>query len=48
MGDLMWLSEAQMPRIEPQFSMFHEVQQVDHRLNTSGLPAFVDRLLDVQ
>jgi hypothetical protein len=31
MTDLIWLSEAQMPRIEPYFPLSHGVPRVDDR-----------------
>jgi transposase len=37
MGDLIWLSDAQMRRIEPYFPLSHGVPRVGHRRVTSGI-----------
>lgn len=37
MSDLVWLSEAQMRRIEPHFSLSHGVPRVDDRRIISGI-----------
>ena len=37
MGDLFWLSEAQMRRIEPYFPLSHGVPRVDDRRVVSGI-----------
>ena len=37
MGDLIWLSEAQMRRIEPYFPLSHGVPRVDDRRIISGI-----------
>lgn len=37
MGDLIWLSEAQMRRIEPYFPLSHGVPGVDDRRIISGI-----------
>src|SRR3546814_18218979 len=37
MSDLIWLSEAQMRRIEPYFSLSHGVPRVDDRRIVSGI-----------
>ena len=37
MSDLMWLSEAQMRRIEPYFPLSHAVPRVDDRRVLSGI-----------
>ena len=37
MGDLIWLSEAQMRRIEPYFPLSHGVPRVDDRRVISGI-----------
>ena len=37
MSDLMWLSEAQMRRIEPYFPLSHGVPRVDDRRIISGI-----------
>jgi len=37
MSDLIWLSEAQMRRIEPYFPLSHGVPQVDDRRVISGI-----------
>src|ERR1700710_2344817 len=37
MSDLIWLSEAQMRRIEPYFSLSHRVPRVDDRRIVSGI-----------
>ena len=37
MSDLIWLSEAQMRRIEPYFSLSHGVSRVDDRRVLSGI-----------
>ena len=37
MGDLIWLSDAQMRRIEPYFLLSHGVPRVDDRRVTSGI-----------
>jgi transposase len=37
MGDLIWLSEAQMRRIEPYFPLSHGVPRVDDRRVLSGI-----------
>ena len=37
MSDLIWLSEAQMRRIEPYFPLSHGVPRVDDRLILSGI-----------
>lgn len=37
MYDLIWLSEAQMRRIEPYFSLSHGVPRVDDRRIISGI-----------
>ncbi len=36
-GDLIWLSEAQMRRIEPYFPLSHGVPRVDDRRIISGI-----------
>ena len=37
MSDLIWLSEAQMRRIEPHFPLSHGVPRVDDRRIVSGI-----------
>ncbi len=37
MGDLLWLTEKQMQRIEPYFSLSHGVPRVDDRRIVSGI-----------
>ncbi len=37
MGDLIWLSDAQMRRIEPYFPLSHGVPRVDERRVISGI-----------
>ena len=37
MSDLLWLSEAQMRRIEPYFPLSHGVPRVDDRRIISGI-----------
>ena len=37
MSDLIWLSEAQMRRIEPYFPLSHGVPRVDDRRIVSGI-----------
>ena len=37
MSDLIWLSEAQMRRIEPYFPLSHGVPRVDDRKIISGI-----------
>ena len=37
MGDLIWLSDAQMRRIEPYFPLSHGVPRVDDRKVISGI-----------
>ena len=37
MGDLIWLSEAQMRRIEPYFPLSHGIPRVDDRRVISGI-----------
>lgn len=37
MSDLIWLSEAQMRRIEPYFPLSHGVPRVDDRRIISGI-----------
>ena len=37
MRDMIWLSEAQMRRIEPYFPLSHEVPRVDDRRVISGI-----------
>ncbi len=37
MSDLIWLSEAQMRRIEPYFPLSHGVPRVDDRRVISGI-----------
>ena len=37
MSDLIWLSEAQMRRIEPYFPLSHGVPRVDDRRVLSGI-----------
>ena len=37
MNDLIWLSEAQMRRIEPYFPLSHSVLRVDDRRVISGI-----------
>ena len=37
MSDLIWLSEAQMRRIEPYFPLLHGVPRVDDRRVISGI-----------
>jgi len=37
MSDLIWLSEAQMRRIEPYFPLPHGVPRVDGRRTISGI-----------
>jgi len=37
MGDLIWLSDAQMRRIEPYFPLSHGVPRVDDRRVISGI-----------
>jgi transposase len=37
MCDLIWLSEAQMRRIEPHFPLSHEMPRVDNRRIISGI-----------
>lgn len=43
MSDLIWLSEAQMRRIEPYFPLSHGVPRVDDRRIISGI-IFQERL----
>ena len=45
MSDLIWLSEAQMRRIEPYFPLSHGVPRVDDRRIISGI-IFVIRVTD--
>jgi hypothetical protein len=37
MSDLIWLTEAQMPKIEPYFPLSHGVPRVDDRRIISGI-----------
>jgi transposase len=37
MSDLIWLSDAQMHRIEPYFPLSHGVSRVDDRRTVSGI-----------
>jgi transposase len=36
-SDLIWLSKAQMRRIEPHFPLSHGVRRVDHQRMISGI-----------